>query len=47
LREFSLRRSGDGRVAVRGSAKNASAKNFPQICNGAERFGQWATERGG
>jgi hypothetical protein len=38
LRRFSLRQSRDGDVAARGSAKNAIAKNFPQICHAAERF---------
>jgi hypothetical protein len=39
LRKFSLRQSRDGDVAARGSAKNAAAKIFPQICHAAERFG--------
>jgi hypothetical protein len=39
LRRFSLRQSGDGDVAARGSAKNATAIEFPQICHAAERFG--------
>jgi hypothetical protein len=39
LREFSLRQSGDGGVAARGSVRNAAATDFPQICHAAERFG--------
>jgi hypothetical protein len=35
LRKISLRRSGDGGVAARGSAKNAIAMDFPQICHDA------------
>jgi hypothetical protein len=38
LRKFSLRQSGDGDVAAGGSAKNAIAMDFPQICHAAERF---------
>jgi hypothetical protein len=38
LRKFSLRRSGDGGVAERGSAKNAIVMDWPQICHLAERF---------
>jgi hypothetical protein len=40
LRKISLRRSSDGDVAARGSAKNAAATDFPQICHAAERFGR-------
>jgi hypothetical protein len=36
---FSLRQSRDGDVAARGSAKNADAMDWPQICHAAERFG--------
>jgi hypothetical protein len=38
LRKFSLRQSGDGDVAARGSAENATAMDFPQICHAAVRF---------
>ena len=38
LRKFSLRQSRDGDVAARGSVKNATAMDFPQICHAAERF---------
>jgi hypothetical protein len=44
LRKFSLRQSRDGDVATRGSAKNATAKHFPQICHAAVRFG-WRSLR--
>lgn len=40
LRKFSLRQSGDGGVAADGSAKNAIAVDWPQICHRAERFGR-------
>jgi hypothetical protein len=40
LRKFSLRQSRDGGVAARGSVKNASAMDFPQVCHAAERFGR-------
>jgi hypothetical protein len=39
LRKFSLRQSRDGDVAARGSAKSATAIDWPQICHAAERFG--------
>jgi hypothetical protein len=38
LREFSLRHRRDGGVAGRGSAKSASAMDWPQNCHAAERF---------
>jgi predicted nucleotidyltransferase len=39
LRKFSLRQRCDDDVAAPGSAKNANAKHFPQICHAAERSG--------